>query len=347
MPKFTKNSENRWVHPTYRHAFCYRYRNGMVYTSIDGIRQATGYEWSPKSKRACMELLNVRLIQLQTAYVHDNILTLQSVIEYFHRDHVSKLKKGSQLNYITTYRHFFAKPLSLNYKSLREHIKSVIPTLTSLDKSTINFHLIRLNKLFNYAVENEYIDKNPIVSSMYLKTTKPEIKLCEKDEIDIFLDYFKDNPKMKLLIEFLLITALRISEAVSIEWSDIKDDYFIVHGKGDRLRIFPHGLFPRVSEIFNALSPFPKPFEYANYTVPEINLWRARKKLSVIHNRDFDHFRFHALRKTAINYWRLKGIDTETRNMLSGHSRDVEKDYYLAEPDMKLFTEKLKNLSSM
>lgn len=50
MPRFAKSSEDRWLHPSYRKAYCYRYRNGMVYTCVNSVRQSTGFEWNLKDK---------------------------------------------------------------------------------------------------------------------------------------------------------------------------------------------------------------------------------------------------------------------------------------------------------
>lgn len=115
MPPYAKNSENRWLHPTYRKAYCYRYQNGLVYTSVNSVRKATGFIWDPKNKKMCMKILNARINDYFNKTIpNTQIKFIKDLIIQFHRDKVTKLNPITQKHYKTIYRQFlnFDMPLS-------------------------------------------------------------------------------------------------------------------------------------------------------------------------------------------------------------------------------------------
>jgi integrase len=353
MPRYAKSNENRWLHPSYRRAFCFKYRNGMVYTSVDGHRQATGYVWDNKNRRICMDILNRRIYdENNKSQLKRSARTIKDLLIRFYRDYVIKFPhRNTRSGYRVTYRLFLNVDLNLaDHIEIREHIRNVaIEQRANYSQNSMRKHMQRLRKLFNYAIENEMMEKNPIISTMIPAMTQGKVVICSEDEIKLLIDEFNKmgKPKEALLVEFLSLTALRIQEAINLQWDDIKDDYFIVRGKGARDRIFPYVFFPRVVEILNLLRQNNKPFPWKFTQTPTKKLCSLREKLSKSLNQNLDHIHFHSLRKSAINRWRQLGLDAETRNLLSGHTKDVEKDYYLVAPDLNFYKERLANLSRM
>jgi hypothetical protein len=63
--RIVKNTENRWIHPWYKFAYCYprTMKDGtiLVYTSVDSDRKATGIIWKPANKKHAMKVLEERL----------------------------------------------------------------------------------------------------------------------------------------------------------------------------------------------------------------------------------------------------------------------------------------------
>lgn len=119
MPRYVKPSENRWLHPTYRKAYCFN-RNGFVYTCVNSHRQATSIEWLPKNKRAAMEILRMRVDRsfYPIPGVNDtsnvNELTIEHLLDRFHRDKVVKLNKETQEQYMIVYKQFFTENFYLD-----------------------------------------------------------------------------------------------------------------------------------------------------------------------------------------------------------------------------------------
>jgi len=118
-----------------------------------------------------------------------------------------------------------------------------------ITKSTISRKLSALRRLFNFALRNELIEKNPINRIPNPKITR---KLPETINVDSYQDIFSfveenNNPievkRIKAIFELLYGCALRSSELCSLNIGDIDFHSRIVkvHGKGSKVRIVPLG----------------------------------------------------------------------------------------------------------
>lgn len=118
-----------------------------------------------------------------------------------------------------------------------------------LEKSTISRKLSSLRKLFDYAVRNQILEKNPIS-----KIPNPKIKrkLPEIINLDSFLEIYnyidKENDPSrasmeKAIFEILYGCALRVSELCSLNIGnlDLVNASLRVLGKGSKMRIVPIG----------------------------------------------------------------------------------------------------------
>lgn len=119
---------------------------------------------------------------------------------------------------------------------------------SGVEKSTISRKLSALRRLFNFALRNDLIEKNPIS-----KIPNPKIKrkLPETINLDSFLEIFRllsekgddSSIKIKALFELLYGCALRVSELCSLNIGDIDFISMSVKilGKGSKTRIVPLG----------------------------------------------------------------------------------------------------------
>lgn len=98
-----------------------------------------------------------------------------------------------------------------------------------------------LGNMLNYAVEREYIDKNPI-SSIKIKRKKDQEenhkqkmdeKFLEREEINDIITYLKKNKNSFLharIVEFLWLTGLRYGELQALQWKNYNGTSIEVNG---------------------------------------------------------------------------------------------------------------------
>jgi site-specific recombinase XerD len=350
MPAYAKSGEDRWLHPTYRKAYCFRYQNGMCYTVVNSKRQATGYEFIPKNKKVCMNILEARINEFINHLTPvSQVKTVKDLILQFHRDEVVKLNIKTQLNYKSLYKQFlnFNIPLT-KVQEIRNNIIEVKNSL-HLANNTIWKRMQRVRKIFEYAVDLEWMEKNPVSKAMVPLYKPKKVVTSSYQNIQLLIEYFvESNLSMSLMIEFAFITALRIQEIIDIEWTDFNDSILTVRGKGNRNRIIPLHSFPRALEILKELKAIKfreKPFSWRNQQTPAKNLRKAVLELSKKFPELDWNITFHVIRKTTINLWRNAGVPVEVRNLISGHSKDVEKGFYLSAPEIKYLEKELEILS--
>lgn len=347
MPKYSKNSENRWVHPNYRKAYVFKRESGMAFTCIDSHRQSTPYEFLPKNKKAIMELLNNRLsAHLRPVETTEDSTTrsLYELIKIFTQERLSKLEFKTRQNYQMIFKTFFEQNFQLDdIDGMRKHILEVKNNF-KLSDNTIRKKLVRINAMFRFAIEMEWMTKSPIVKQMVPIYKKRKVVTCENIELQILIRYFNQTQDFTMahIIEFAHLTGMRIQEILDIRWADIKEKELIIHGKGDRERNFPLRPFPRVIEILEAqkLMKLTSPFPYKSQQVPQHKLRKATATLELRAKEnglelDLSHIGFHVIRKTTINEWRGKGISQELRNKVMGHSREIERESYLLELELE------------
>lgn len=83
-----------------------------------------------------------------------------------------------------------------------------------------------LNQAFNYAIDMEYVESNPVTKTKIIKPIETEFdinktnnKFLEKDEVKLLLDTFRKSKRgyrTAFLAEFLYLTGLRFGEAIAL-----------------------------------------------------------------------------------------------------------------------------------
>jgi len=182
----------------------------------------------------------------------------QNTIEAYSRD-INQFISFCQSNNISEIK-------KINEKTIRQFIISLGELL--LSKSSISRKLSSLRHLFDYAIRNDLIDKNPIA-----KIPNPKVirKLPETINLDSFLEIYRlidkdfaDNfisadiaARTKAIFELLYGCAFRVSELCSLNIGDIDfhDMSIKVLGKGSKFRTVPIGLksLKVIKEYFNFL----------------------------------------------------------------------------------------------
>jgi site-specific recombinase XerD len=142
------------------------------------------------------------------------------------------------------------KEINLIEKVTEKNVRHFVISLSEkgVSKSTISRKLSSLRHLFNYAIRNDIIEKNPISK---IPNPKVRRKLPEIINLDSFLEIYRlvdekgDNSanQVKAIFELLYGCALRVSElcSLNIEDIDLQSMSVRVFGKGSKVRIVPIG----------------------------------------------------------------------------------------------------------
>ena len=190
-----------------------------------------------RKKKSDLEkyLLDFYRLQLNTVKVY----TFESLYAEFMEYKEATTSKTTVDAYIKAYNRFYKddsiikEDLSqIKAPRLRKWLETMIRTHKLNYKSYGKFAVV-FNQLFKYAVEMEYIDKNPFdrinVRSLGLyntpkKNSKDKVfsKSETRDINRVAFDDFAEKPYcVPLAVLFVFQTGLRLGEVVALKWSDV------------------------------------------------------------------------------------------------------------------------------
>ncbi len=170
----------------------------------------------------------------------------KAIEEYKHR--------GMANSTIETYeihlRHYYSylKQNDLDYrilkpKDIRKYTKASANRGDS--NSTINVRLSAIKTFYDYAVEQEYTDHNPIIKTLYLQGKTTKTKPLNHEEKDIILGYMNEKEEhIRLAFHVMFHTGLRVSEVANLKREDIsiinsRVTVHVIHGKREGERTVP------------------------------------------------------------------------------------------------------------
>ena len=125
------------------------------------------------------------------------------------------------------------------------HVKEFIAMLQGrgCKPSYINDMLKAVKVLCGYAFREGYCAEPATQRVKNVREPKVLIHTFSNDEIKRLIDYYKGNDYLsirnKLIIMMLFDTGIRISELMTMKDDQIYNDYFIIHGKGNKERVVP------------------------------------------------------------------------------------------------------------
>lgn len=162
---------------------------------------------------------------------YDENMTLNEWYEIYMKTFTDGLKLQTITRYESYYKVAFQETLGhIKLQNITEEvILDVIKDLRQRHaaESTINTYMIILRKLFIKAVDKKIIHDNVLKKIKFkeAKTKKPKRELTT-DEISLLLEVVARKRRYLCpFFVFLLHTGCRVSEAISLKWQDISDDF--------------------------------------------------------------------------------------------------------------------------
>lgn len=192
--------------------------------------------------------------------------------------------------------------------------------------STKNIYLNHLKSFFNFFIKNEMLEKNYI---KLIREKKKEIEIIPYKDIEIILNNIEGEKYF--LIKFLLLTGLRVGEALVLEPKSINLETRMFRYKNIKAK--KESIKPIIEPLYELLIQFEvtkreKMFCYQNFWGIASYWRRLMEKLNLKYN-------LHQLRKTCGSYLANIGVDIYYVQHYLGHSSVKVTDEYYVQANME------------
>lgn len=251
---------------------------------------------------------------------------------------------GKQINYLSVF--LKEKGIVDVEKVKSQHIRQFLMDILKTDHSVNYFNdLLKVYKiLFRYAYEEGYTETLITEKIKNAKGEKVIIRTFSEDELKRMIGYYNGNDyisvRNKVIIMLLVDTGMRLSEVTSLTDEQIKNDYIIVLGKGNKERVVPKS--PMLSKWFMKFSRVRE--NYFKYKIVPKNLFLSKNGLPLgsammdrivkeagreCHVSSDIRVSCHTLRHTYAQYQLKNGLDIYSLSRLLGHENIAITQTYL------------------
>lgn len=303
-------------------------------------------------------------IELQIAREELKIPTDAAIDEFFENfmvyaeAHVSPKTLEKYKTVISSFQTFRSKFNSVNKLSkvtpgFLEDLK--LARVRKVSKGTVNHDLKILGIIFNRAVKQNLIKKNPAREVERFKVEQKEVRFFSLEEIQKILETCSERMYPAYLI--LIHTGVRKGELLELEWNDVDFERRIIK-IGPKDGWTPKGKRPREipinDELFEMILEQRKKSKGSSYVLEkngsnryDRTLWEDIKKLT--RELGIKNANIHTFRHTFASYLIMNGVDIVTVKELLGH-RDITTTMRYAHlmPNHKMWAvNKLKSITQM
>lgn len=155
----------------------------------------------------------------------DENMQFKELVEiYLEQYGVNELKPVTVCNYKRDLE-MHILPVFANRKIRDISTKSLTAFFTTLDRSSETTRKLKniMSSVFTYGVKQGYINNNPCIGALYKKDVvqQKKIKYLNKEQCQKLMMLTNEYSVVHSIIQFLLLTGLRIGECLALQWRDI------------------------------------------------------------------------------------------------------------------------------
>lgn len=160
---------------------------------------------------------------------NDNITVTELWNEWFRIKKSNTIREQSKDNYVTLYRHIIPAIGDIKIKKITRYtIESLLEPYISNDKTaTAKTIHSALKALFDYAIDNDIIYKNPCADIIVRHIPNKKRSLTEFEKI--LVDKANLPPKERAFIAILRYTGMRRGEVFALQKKDIDLEHRLIH----------------------------------------------------------------------------------------------------------------------
>lgn len=318
-----------------------------LYIQFDKKNYSTGCKDTPEGWKRAEEILK----QLNTEphkLLNPDGKPLSSYFTEFIRYKKSRCNENTLRGYRLSYRAVILGNGNLPYapKCLKDIFLefSTNSSNKNLSPHSINNYLTGVRVFLNW-IADEYSLPRFNVKKYFIKARLKIVDIYTQEEITALRSYLAEhNNHLRQLIDFLLLTGFRISEALLLRWEDIRKDYIIVVSK-DKKREDRFPISSKLNELLTELraSENRKPFLWQPSSSSRLNrtLATAMKEAGIVRgNRSF-----HTFRKTFSTMLFNNSLElTDVKDLMRHRSIQTTLNHY-KETNLNRLKSKLDNSS--
>lgn len=204
--------------------------------------------------------------------------------------------------------------------------------------ATVNKYLNILSKMYNLAIAEGLLEKNPLNDVKKFNEKNYKIRyLTTAEETRLFSVVDKNFCYLKPILICALQTGMRKGEIFSLRWENINFDYGFIElleTKSGKARKIP--ISETLNKVFQEL-PKISDYVFINDTTGEPFVDIHKSFTTILEKAKIKNFRFHDLRHTVATRLVEKGIDLIVVKEILGHSKiETTMRYAHAVPQRKL-----------
>jgi integrase len=180
--------------------------------------------------------------------------------------------------------------------------------------ASVNYYIRTLRSIFSTAVKWKYLSENPFKQVQLLRVELGLPRVLDQREIASLIMTAKHHyPHLVDLFHIYLLTGLRRSEALRLQWTDVEfeKNILVIRGtKAKRVRIIP--MLPKAREILLARRELPQPFAFKPDYVTD--------KFKKVSTQAGIKAELHDLRRTFGSNLLTSGVPRDVVQKLLGHA---------------------------
>jgi integrase len=191
--------------------------------------------------------------------------------------------------------------------------------------SDVNHHLKKLRRLFNVAVEQDWLEKNPFNRGSNLIQVSLEVErtriLSANEEDRLLSKCIGRREHLRPVVVFAIESALRRGELQTLRWSDIDFNRRHLKIESQNSKTLKSRLVPLSARALDTLAQLGQNSERRRFALVFGGSDFKRSFAKACELAKLGDVHFHDLRHTAITRWLEKGISPAIAMKASGHSQ--------------------------